>query len=354
MFKFEQSSPIYIQIMQKLKADIVSGKLKGGEKMPSVRELSETFQVNPNTVQRVFIELEREGITYSQRGIGTFVAEGAEVIDKLKTTQAESYANRFADEMLELGLVKKEIYAYLEKILEGSKAMMILEANGVCKKYLRKPALNGIDITIESGKIVGLLGPNGSGKTTFLKLLAGLSRSSAGSIKICHTEIGCRTKALVAYLPDRDYLYPWMKISDAKKVYATFFSDFNPMKFDELLDFMKLESGMSVKSLSRGMTEKLALALTLARDAKLIVLDEPLNGVDPIAREEILGAILKGFNYESSIIIASHLINEVERILDEAHFLVDGKIILSGNAEEIRSEKKMTLDEVYREVCYVG
>jgi len=231
--------------------------------------------------------------------------------------------------------------------------MIILEADNVYKKYLRTQALNGINMTIESGKIVGLLGPNGSGKTTFLKLLAGLTIPTAGNIKICDTQIGYKTKELVAYLPESDYLYPWMKIKDAKKVYATFFSDFNPAKFDELLAFMQLQSGMSVKSLSRGMTEKLALALTLARDAKLIILDEPLNGVDPIAREQILGAILKGFNYESSIIIASHMINEVERILDEAHFLMNGKIILSGNTEDIRNEKKMTLDELYREVLYV-
>ena len=177
---------------------------------------------------------------------------------------------------------------------------------------------------------MGLLGPNGSGKTTFLKLLAGLSRPTAGSIKICVTEIGYKTKELVAYLPDSDYLYPWMKISDAKKVYSTFFSDFNSVKFDELLDFMKLEYNMSVKSLSRGMMEKLSLALTLARDAKLIILDEPLNGVDPIAREQILGAILKGFSYESSIIISSHLINEVERILDEVYFLKEGRLCFPG------------------------
>ena len=231
--------------------------------------------------------------------------------------------------------------------------MKVLEAESVSKKYLKNKALDEISISVEKGKIVGLLGPNGSGKTTFLKILAGLTRPSAGSVRICNTEISYKTKGLVAYLPDSDYLYPWMKISDAKKVYSTFFSDFNSAKFDELLDFMKLECNMGVKSLSRGMTEKLALALTLARDAKLIILDEPLNGVDPIAREQILGAILKGFNYESSIIIASHLINEVERILDEAHFLMDGKIILSGNTEDIRNEKKMTLDEVYREVLYV-
>lgn len=121
MFKFEQSTPIYFQIIQKVKADIVSGKLRGGDKMPSVREFSENFKVNPNTVQRVFLELEREGITYSQRGIGTFVAESVEIINKLKTTQAEGYTKRFTDEMLELGLAKKEIYEYLEKILEGQR-----------------------------------------------------------------------------------------------------------------------------------------------------------------------------------------------------------------------------------------
>ncbi len=118
MIKYEENMPIYLQIIQKVKADIISGKLKGGEKMPSVREFSETFKVNPNTVQRVFQELEREGITYSQRGIGTFVAEGAELVNQLKATQAQGYAQRFADQMLELGLSNQEIVSYLKKILE--------------------------------------------------------------------------------------------------------------------------------------------------------------------------------------------------------------------------------------------
>lgn len=228
--------------------------------------------------------------------------------------------------------------------------MKILEVESVSKKYFKTYALKNVNLTIESGKIVGLLGPNGSGKTTFLKLLAGLVRSTDGHIRICDKEIGYETKELVAYLPDGEFLYPWMKIKDAKNVYAMFFKDFNEEKFDSILDFMKLERKMSVKGLSKGMKEKLALALTLSREAKLIILDEPLNGVDPVAREQILGAILKGFSVESSILLTSHLINEVEQLLDEVHFLNKGKIELSGNTEKLRNERNMTLDDLYREV----
>ena len=228
--------------------------------------------------------------------------------------------------------------------------MKILEAESVGKKYFKKQVLSGVSLVIEQGKIVGLLGPNGSGKTTLLKIIVGLIRPTAGSIKICENEIGYKTKELVAYLPDSEFLYSWMKIKDAKDVYIRFYKDFNSKRFDDLLEFMKLTSDMKVTSLSKGMKEKLALALTLARDAKLIILDEPLNGVDPVAREQILVAILKAFNFESSMLITSHLINEMESILDEVYFLKEGKVELHGNAEELRNEKKMTLDEIYREV----
>ncbi len=228
--------------------------------------------------------------------------------------------------------------------------MNIVETQEVKKSFFKKSALNGIDLTIKKGSITGLLGPNGSGKTTYLKLLAGLLRPTSGSIMICDMEISYKTKEIVAYLPDSDFLYPWMKISDAQKVYSTFFRDFNQDKFNGFLDFMKLENDMVVKSLSKGMKEKLALSLTLSRDAKLFILDEPLNGVDPIAREEILGAVIKGFDVEGAMLITSHLVDEIERVLDTVYFIKEGSIVLSGDCEDLRNKHNLTLDGLYREV----
>lgn len=228
--------------------------------------------------------------------------------------------------------------------------MVILKAEKISKKYFSKNALTNVDLSLEQGKIIGLLGPNGSGKTTFLKIVTGLVRPSAGNITVNGYEIGYKSKELVAFLPDNEFLYNWMTIRDAREVYLKFFADFDAKRFGELLEFMKLTDDMKIKSLSKGMKEKLALALTLARDARLIVLDEPLNGVDPVAREQILGAIIKCFNPESSIIVTSHLINEIESILDEAYFLKEGSIVLHGGVDSLRSENNKSLDELYREV----
>ncbi|NLK87102.1 MAG: ABC transporter ATP-binding protein [Clostridiaceae bacterium] len=228
--------------------------------------------------------------------------------------------------------------------------MMILKTDKVGKKYLNKWALSNVDISLEQGKIIGLLGPNGSGKTTFLKLVIGMIRPSSGSVTVCGMEIGYKAKEMISFLPDSEFLYNWMTIREAGDTYAAFFKDFDMARFNELLQFMALTPDMKFKGLSKGMKEKLAIALTLSRNARLIVLDEPLNGVDPVAREQILGAIVKSFSHESTILVTSHLINEVENILDEAYFLKEGKIVLHGSTDDLRSERNKSLDELYREV----
>jgi ABC-2 type transport system ATP-binding protein len=226
----------------------------------------------------------------------------------------------------------------------------ILKSEKICKSYLNKKALRGIDLDIMPGKIVGLLGPNGSGKTTFLKIAAGILHPSKGEILINGEKPGVYTKSIVSYLPDNEYLPKWMKVKDAVAYFKDFYSDFDANKAEEMLEFMKLDENSTVKSLSKGMKEKLKLTLVLSRSAKLYILDEPLGGVDPTAREKILDAIINSFNENSSMIITTHLVNDIERIFDDVAFISDGEIVLQGNAEELRMSKKKSIDELYREV----
>jgi ABC-2 type transport system ATP-binding protein len=226
----------------------------------------------------------------------------------------------------------------------------VLEAENLCKSYLNKRALQGANLTIQQGKILGLLGPNGSGKTTFLKIAAGILHPSSGKLLIDGQEPGVYTKSIVSYLPDTEYLFKWMKIKDAVQYFKDFYSDFDEKKAFALLEFMKLDANSSVKSLSKGMKEKLKLTLVLSRKAKLYILDEPLGGVDPTAREKILDAIINNFSENSSMIITTHLVNDIERIFDEVAFISDGEIVLQGNAEELRLNKNKSIDELYREV----
>lgn len=226
----------------------------------------------------------------------------------------------------------------------------ILKAENLCKSYFNKKALQGANLTIKQGKILGLLGPNGSGKTTFLKIAAGLLHPTSGSIIIDGQEPGVYTKSIVSYLPDTEYLFKWMKIKDAVGYFKDFYSDFDEKKAAELLEFMKLDMNSSVKSLSKGMKEKLKLTLVLSRKAKLYILDEPLGGVDPTAREKILDAIINNFSEHSSMIITTHLVNDIERIFDDVAFINEGEIVLQGNAEELRQSKNKSIDELYREV----
>jgi len=226
----------------------------------------------------------------------------------------------------------------------------ILESKKICKSYLNKKALRGVDLNIIPGKIVGLLGPNGSGKTTFLKIAAGILHPSKGEILIDGHIPGVYTKSVVSYLPDNEYLLKWMKVKDAVMYFKDFYADFDEKKARELLLFMDLDENSTVKSLSKGMKEKLKLTLVLSRAAKLYILDEPLGGVDPTAREKILNAIVNNFRENSSMIITTHLVNDIERIFDDVAFISDGEIVLQGNAEELRRDKKKSIDELYREV----
>lgn len=228
--------------------------------------------------------------------------------------------------------------------------MKIVKTENLVRKYGSKKALDGINLEIDQGKIVGILGPNGSGKTTLIKILTGLLRPTSGRALIGDREIGVETKAMVSYLPDRNFLYEWMSIADAGQFYQDFYDDFDQLKFDDLLGFMKLDKAMKVTDLSKGMHEKLNLALVLSRRAELYILDEPIAGVDPVARDQILDAIINNYREDSSMIITTHLVRDMESIFEDVVFLKDGNIILEGNAEELRLKHSNQIDGIYKEI----
>lgn len=230
----------------------------------------------------------------------------------------------------------------------------IVEINNLTKKYANKTALDNVNLNIERGKVVGILGPNGSGKTTLIKILTGLLRQTSGEVLIDGNKVGVKTKSAVSYLPDRNFLYKWMRIEDACHMYKDFYTDFDEAKFNELLAFMNLNRSMKIDSLSKGMHEKLNLALILSRNAKLYILDEPIAGVDPVARDQILDAIINNYNEDSSMIITTHLVRDMESMFDEVVFLKDGQIVLTGNAEALREEKGKQVEEIYKEIFGEG
>ena len=223
----------------------------------------------------------------------------------------------------------------------------ILEIENLNKRYFTKKALEGVNLSVEKGRILGLMGPNGSGKTTMLKIIAGLQHANSGTVQVCGHDIGLETKKLVSFLPDKNVLYPFMKASDAIQFYQNYYEDFDVKKAYDMLDFMKLSKDEKVSAMSKGMIEKLNLTLAFSRNAKLFVLDEPLGGVDPVARDRIISTIIKTYNEDSSIIISTHLVNDVERIFDDVCFIGKGKVILSGSAEDLRQEKGLSIDQLY-------
>ena len=226
----------------------------------------------------------------------------------------------------------------------------IVRCSDLSKRYGSITALSHIDFTLESGKIVGLLGPNGSGKTTLIKLLNGLLTPSSGEILIGGHKIGVETKKLVAYLPDTSYLNSWMTVKQIVAYFADFYEDFRTEAAYEMLERLSISPDQKLKTLSKGNKEKVCLILVTSRNAKLYILDEPIAGVDPAARDYVISTILNNYNPEATVIISTHLITDIEKILDEVIFLRNGSIVLQKTAEQIRTEHEKSVDELFREV----
>lgn len=226
---------------------------------------------------------------------------------------------------------------------------LILETKNLNKSYFRKQALYDINLKLEEGRILGLLGPNGSGKSTFLRTLAGLIRNVSGEVLIDGHNPGVESKKIVSYLPDSNFLYDWMTVEDSVKLFKDFYEDFEEDKVWEFLEFMQLKKEDKIKSFSKGMMERLNLSLILSRKAKLYILDEPIGGVDPVTRDKILDAIINNFRPDSSMIITTHLVTDIERIFDDIAIIIDGKIVLAGNAEDLRTERGQSINDIFKE-----
>ena len=224
----------------------------------------------------------------------------------------------------------------------------MLEFRNVTKKYLRRTALDDVSFTLEPGKVCLLLGPNGSGKTTSMKIIAGLSRQSSGEVLFEGQRIGAKSKAHVAYMPTENYFYSYMTVASAGKYYADFFEDFDPLRFDEWLRRMELNPEDRISKLSSGMAAKLRLSLILSRGAKLMLFDEPLNGVDILTREQVIDAILTARDPSRTLLISTHLVDELEKVVDTCVYLKEGRLVAAGSKAETSQGK--TLKERYIEI----
>jgi ABC-2 type transport system ATP-binding protein len=228
--------------------------------------------------------------------------------------------------------------------------MPLLELRGLSYRYGKKAALQNVTLSVEPGRFVGLLGPNGSGKTTLIKILAGLLPAPQGMAAIGGYRPGLETKRLVSYLPDRRNLPDWLNVRDAAALYADFFADFDRDRALALIDTLNLPHKAAIRTLSKGMAEKLQLALTVSRRAKLYVLDEPIAGVDPAARDLIISTILNNYDPEASVIMSTHLIGDVEPIFDDVIFLNDGEVHTFDSADNLRETHGKSIDQLFREV----
>lgn len=229
----------------------------------------------------------------------------------------------------------------------------MLKCNKVMKKYLMTTAVEDITLELQPGNIYALLGPNGSGKTTFMKMVADLIKPTSGSILFEDKPLGVYSKSHIAYMPTEAYFYPYMNCNDIGKYYSDFFEDFDLDKYYRLLDSMELNPKQKASKMSSGMMAKLKIATTLSRDAKLTMLDEPLNGIDIIAREKVINTIIDNFSPDKIFVISSHLVDELEKIIDYAIFIKYGHVELMGSAENLRTERGKSIVELYKEI-YAG
>lgn len=228
--------------------------------------------------------------------------------------------------------------------------MSVLECKQLTKSYGGVMALDHVDLTIEPGRIVGLLGPNGSGKSTLIKIANGLLVPSSGTVTIDGKKPGKETKAMVSYLPERTYLSDWMTVVQLLDFFCDFYPDFDRNAAEHMLTALQISPKLRIKQMSKGTREKVQLILVMSRKAKLYLLDEPIGGVDPATRDYILHTILTNYNEEASVVISTHLIADVENVLDDVIFINRGQVVLHSSVDDIRSEKGCSVDELFREV----
>lgn len=225
-----------------------------------------------------------------------------------------------------------------------------LEIKNLSKKYLNKTALINVNLNFEGGKIYGLMGPNGSGKTTLMKVVAGLHKASAGDVLINGEPVSYLTKGIVAYMPTENFLVDSFKVSEIIDYYKDMYADFDKDKCINLIKKLDIDINQKVSALSSGLAAKLKIAVTLSRQAAIYMLDEPLNGIDIIAREAIIDTIVNSYDESKIIIISSHIVDEIEKLFDCVVFIKDATVVLSGDAEELRTQRQMSIENIYKEV----
>lgn len=226
----------------------------------------------------------------------------------------------------------------------------MLRCEHIVKKYLTTTAVSDINLEIEKGQIYALLGPNGSGKTTLMKMIAGLAKPTSGSITLDGKPLSYKSKADIAYMPTEAYFFSYMTCIDIAKYYKDFFNDFDYDRFMKLLSDMELNPNQKVKEMSSGMMAKLKISVTLSRKARIIMLDEPLNGIDIIARDKIITTIISNVDDDTAVVISSHLVDELEKIVDHAIFIKNGTCVLSGDADELRETQGKSIVDLYKEI----